>query len=282
VKLALIYNPRQSRGRMARVRRLAEALEARGHSVAHHACDSFDCARDAPDAGLLVIAGGDGSARLTLSRQSDLAALPPVAIYPAGTINLLARELGYPRDPAQFTRRIEGAAGRIATRLATLNGAPFLACASLGFDAQTVAEVSEPLKRRIGRLAYGAALLAQIARWPRHAFRLDTGSETLEAEALFVLRGRYYAGPWTLDRGAHLETGTLRILALPRARRRDMVRLLIHALTGSRRPDPRWRFVEAEQLTVTCAKSRPVQADGDLVAATPVSFAMTSQVVTFV
>ena len=32
-----------------------------------------------------------------------------------GTINLLARELGYPRDPAQFTRRIEGAAGRIAT-----------------------------------------------------------------------------------------------------------------------------------------------------------------------
>lgn len=281
MKIALVYNPRLAPKRMARVRQLARVLEARGHSVAHHHGDSFDAARDAGDADCVVMAGGDGTARLVVGKQSDISALPPLAIYPTGTINLIARELDYPRDPEQFARRIESGRKRTTTRLAAIDGAPFLACASIGFDAQTVASVSETLKLRIGRFAYVAALLALVRKWPRQSFVIDTGKEQLEAEALFVLRGKFYAGPWMLDRRAHLGHDGLRILALPRARRRDMLLLALYAMLGSTWPHARWRFVETDRLAVLGGEGLPVQADGDVVARAPVTFELSPAKVTF-
>ena len=282
MQIALVYNERLSPKRMARVGRLARVLEQRGHVVAHHFGDAFDAASDAPDADRIVLAGGDGTARLVIGKQKEPNALPPLAIYPTGTINLLARELGYARDPAKFAERIERQDQPVRTRIATIDGQPFIACASIGFDAHTVAEVSEALKLRIGRFAYVAALLALARDWPRRRVTLDTGSERLEAEALFVLRGKYYAGPWTLDRQAHLAQEKLRILALPNARKRDMALLLLYALLGSRRPHGHWRFLEADRLTIECPDGLPIQADGDVVDATPATVELTKASITFI
>lgn len=281
MKIALVYNPRLSRGRMARVQKLGRVLERRGHEVIHGYGDDFLLTRDAPDAHCLVLAGGDGTARLIIGNQPDKSALPPVAIYPTGTINLISREIGYPTDPVRFAERIEKLAPALVTRLATINGAPFLACASIGFDAYTVASVSETLKSRVGRLAYVAALLSLLHKWPRKRLTLDTGSERMEAEVLFILRGRFYAGPWTLDRGAGLDKEPLRILALPKGRRRDMARLLLYAVLGSRHPHPRWRFVQAERAHITCAGDVPIQADGDVIGTGPVEVSMSDDRLSF-
>lgn len=281
MRIALVYNERLAPKRMARVQALASVLERRGHEVAHHFGDNFDAARDAAGADCIVMAGGDGTARLVVGKQADPAHLPPLAIYPTGTINLLARELGYPRSPEAFAERIERGDNKTVTRLATIDGEPFLACSSIGFDAHTVASVSETLKLRIGRFAYVAALLAMVKDWPRRKLVIDTGNQTLEAETLFVLRGKFYAGPWTLDRGAHLGKDCLRVLALPSGRRRDMALLVLYAMLGSHKPHGRWHFIETERLTVSGAEDIPVQADGDVVTNAPVQFAMTPAELTF-
>ena len=279
--IALAYNPRLAPERLARVRRLARTLEQRGHELTHFDSMQFDAARDASDADCAVMAGGDGTARLVIGRQSDPGALPPLAIYPTGTINLLARELDYPRDPEKFADRIEDGSQVLRTRIATLNGEPFLACASIGFDARTVAGVSERLKARIGRFAYVSALLSLVVGWPRQAITIDTGDEQFTAEALFALRGKFYAGPWTLDRGAHLGTERLRLVALKQARRRDALGLIAYAMFGARMPGSNLRFVEADQLTATSSEPVPVQADGDDAAQTPVTIVMTEKSVSF-
>lgn len=129
MKIALVYNPRLAPRRMVRVQALAKVLEGRGHLVTHHFGDEFVLARDAPDSDCLVMAGGDGTARLIIGRQPNPGELPNIAIYPLGTINLLARELGYPRDPEEFAKRIEAGGAGQRVRIATLNDAPFLACA---------------------------------------------------------------------------------------------------------------------------------------------------------
>ena len=263
MRIALIYNPGMAPRRLARIAALAGVLEGRGHTVSHHDSLTFDASRDCPAADLLCIAGGDGSARLVIGNQTDPAALPPVAIYPVGTINLLARELGYPADPVQFALRIEAGQPLLHSPLVRLNGAPVLACASVGIDAHTVAGVSEALKSRVGRLAYGAALISLLWRWPRTPLRIVADGQTFTAEAAFVLRGRFYAGPWTLDPAAHLAHPRLRLLALPRCRRRDLIALGLYAVTGSRRAHPSWRVVECDALEITSAGPVPVQADGD-------------------
>src|SRR5262245_53461269 len=157
LRIALAYNPRMSGHRLGRVAALARALEARGHEVGHHDSLSFDCRRDAPDAELLCIGGGDGTVRMVVGCQSDLAALPPIAVYPVGTINLVARELGYTAWPEAFIRRIEQDR-ELRSPLARVNDRPFIACLSVGVDALAVASLSEGLKARIGRLAYVEAM----------------------------------------------------------------------------------------------------------------------------
>jgi len=263
LRIALVYNPGMAARRLKRIAALVRALETRGHGVSHHDSLTFDAPRDCPNADLLCIAGGDGSARLVIGNQRDPAALPPVAIYPVGTINLLARELDYPADPMQFATRIEADRPLLHSPLVRLNGAPVLACASAGVDAQTVAGVSEALKARVGRIAYGAALIGLLWRWPRTPLRIVADGQTFTAEAAFVLRGRFYAGPWTLDPAAHLAHPRLRVLALPRCRRRDLIALGLYAVTGSRRAHPSWQVVECETLEITSTAPVPVQADGD-------------------
>lgn len=281
MRIALVYNERLSRKRMDRVLTLARTLEQRGHDVEHVHGDDFEAGRDALGADCIVLAGGDGTARLVIGKQADTSKLPPVAIYPTGTINLLARELGYPSDPVQFAERIETRKPTLTTRLATIDGEPFLACASIGFDAHTVASVSEALKMRIGRFAYVAALLSLVKHWPSVPVTIDTGTEKLTAESLFVLRGKFYAGPWSLDPAANLQQEHLRVLALPRARKRDMLLLALYAMLGSRKPHGKWRFIETDRLTVTGGEGVPVQADGDVVARAPIEFAMTDRTISF-
>jgi diacylglycerol kinase (ATP) len=280
LRIALAYNPAMAPRRLARVAALAAALEAAGHRVAHHESAAFDCARDAPDAELLCIAGGDGTVRMVVANHSDPAALPPLAVFPVGTINLIARELEYPLSPAAFVRRVEQDR-LLHSPLARMNGVPFVACLSIGIDAMVVASVSDSLKARIGRFAYAEALSRLLLRWPLHRMTVRTETETFEAGALFVLRSRFYAGPWTLHREAHLGHESLRVLVLPQARRRDIAALARRALRGMHVPHPSWRYLETEWLEVVSDEPVPVQADGDPVGVLPARVEMSSEMLRF-
>ncbi len=280
MRIALAYNPRMAGHRLGRVASLVRALEARGDSVSHHDSLTFDCARDAPHAELLCIGGGDGTVRMVVGRQGNPAALPPIAVFPVGTINLVARELGYPKSPKAFIARIEQDRA-VHSPLAELNGDPFVACLSVGVDALAVASLSEGLKARIGRFAYVEAMTRLLVKWPLHRLTVRTEHEEFEAEALFVLRAKFYAGPWTLHPEAHLGHDALRVLALPRARRRDVVSLAARALGGMRAPHPEWRYLETDWIEVTSDQSVPVQADGDSVGLLPARIEMTGKSVRF-
>lgn len=280
MRIALAYNPRMAGHRLGRVAGLVRALEGAGHRVGHHDSLSFDCRRDAPQADLLCVAGGDGTVRMVVGNQADPAALPPIAVFPVGTINLVARELGYPRNPADFIHRIEGRQ-EVCSPLARLNGEPFVACLSVGVDALAVASLSEGLKARIGRLAYVEAMSRLVVKWPRHRLTVRTATEEFSAEALFVLRGKFYAGPWTLHPEAHLGHDALRVLALPRARRRDVMSLAARALAGMKAPHGDWRYLECDWLEVASDQPVPIQADGDPLGALPARIAMSADCLRF-
>lgn len=281
MRIALVYHPRMARPRLAKVARLMRVLDARGHITSLHDSMTFDAARDAPRADLLCICGGDGTAQLVIARQADPAALPAIAIYPTGTINLLARELGYPADPVKFALRLEQASQARPVPLAAINGRAFLCCISVGADAHAVAGLSEGLKARIGRLAYVAAMARVLLNWRRHPIEVEHDNGTFTAEAIFILRGRFYAGPWTLDHAASLTEDHMRILALPTARRRDVARVALHALLGGKRPAAHWLSVASKRLSVRGTEAVAVQIDGDHAGTTPLEIAMTEHAVRF-
>src|SRR5215211_1935858 len=116
------------------------------------ACDDVDgISAAAPDR--IVVAGGDGSVGPLAALAGELAV--PLAVIPAGTANDFARVHGLPdalvaaaelARTGTTTRALE--LGRLA------DGRPFVNVASAGL-ASVAARTAQPLKPRLGPLAYG-------------------------------------------------------------------------------------------------------------------------------
>jgi diacylglycerol kinase (ATP) len=95
--------------------------------------------------------GGDGMAQRCIDTLAGTDAT--VAIVPTGTANLLASNLGIPKDIEQAVLTgLHGSRRRID--LASLNGERFAVMAGAGFDADMIAGADGRLKERLGRAAY--------------------------------------------------------------------------------------------------------------------------------
>ena len=95
--------------------------------------------------------GGDGMAQRCIDALAGTDA--KVAIVPAGTANLLATNLGIPKDiDGAVDTGLNGKARLID--LARMNGECFAVMAGTGFDAEMIDSADGALKDRLGRAAY--------------------------------------------------------------------------------------------------------------------------------
>lgn len=135
----------------ARVEALVEALRREG--LQPRALWSFDeLSEAAGEPGFLercrcvVAAGGDG----TFNRLLNCRFGAPLAMFPLGNENLLARQFGYPAEPSAAAAAL--AAGRLCTIDAARAGPRlFSIVASAGFDAEVVHRL-ERWRSAAGRL----------------------------------------------------------------------------------------------------------------------------------
>ena len=270
----LFYNPASGSFAPARIERLARAFAALGARVLKSPSVSEPpvIAHEATHA---CIAGGDGTVRHVAMAIARSGRKLPAAIWPAGTVNLLAREGPDCASPERLAADLLGESDRREHWPVRLGETMFLACASVGPDARAVAGVSGALKRRIGRLAYAVSFLSLLRRWPRSSLTVKADGRTLACEAVFVAKGRHYAGPWSFAPRASVSDGVLHVIALHRARRRDFARFLVDLALGR---DPARRSgvtaLVTRSLSIDGSEPLPVQADGDVVASLPVRLAV--------
>ena len=270
----LVSNPSAGRHKAKRIAALGKAFEAAGATVHYTPCG----AGPPPireDTTHVCVAAGDGTVRHVAGAMARGGRAVPLSIYPLGTINLLAREAGYPRRPEDFVPMVLSRDPSSPHFPVSIGDGHFFACAGVGPDAFAVAAVSTRVKRAIGRFAYGAAFAGLLLRWPRHTIRLTIGDRTVDCEAFYVAKGRYYAGPWSFAPAARVNEPVLHVVALRKAGRLNYARFALGLVT--REDLGRLRNVEI----LTCTELRaeadgplPVQADGDIVCALPVTMAV--------
>ncbi len=229
-------------------------------------------------ADVLCAAGGDGTLRHLVQSAIISGQAIPIAPYPMGTINLHHRETGYPKDAAAFAKAVLAQSGKAAHFPVSINDTLFLGCASMGPDAHAVASVSSALKRRIGRLAYAAALLGHLLRWPRPQLTLIADGKRHPCEAVYIAKGRFFAGPWSFAPLAARAHQKLHVVALKNASRWHFFRFVRNTMRG--------RPLDARDnlIVLTCTALRiegdrdwPVQADGDDAARLPVDIAVRAE-----
>lgn len=201
--MLVIFNPVAGSRRR---RKLARALAVLGrHAVLAETSGPGDARRLAARASMaghdcVVAAGGDGTIAEVAAGLAGSAAT--LGILPFGTANVLALELGLPRDAAAAARVI--LAGReVLIHPGQADGRIFLQMLGAGFEAAVVHHLPPGLKRRIGKGAYVWQTLREITR---HQFRdlhfSADGGVWETAHSLIITKGRLYAGRHLIAPGA--------------------------------------------------------------------------------
>ncbi|HEX8352632.1 MAG TPA: diacylglycerol kinase family protein, partial [Pyrinomonadaceae bacterium] len=190
-KAVLIANPNAGRGRAVNAREVetfcGRALASGVRVEVLHTKGPDDAARLAAEAARsgatdVVVRGGDGTVHEAI--QGLVGAGVRLLVWPAGTANVLARQLELPRAAAEAAEVL--ARGR--TRRITLGAATsvrtgarryFFMMAGVGLDASVVRSVRPRLKRRVGEAAFWYAGLGHLAHWTPREFTVEVGGERL-------------------------------------------------------------------------------------------------------
>jgi YegS/Rv2252/BmrU family lipid kinase len=162
---------------------------------------------------LVLASGGDGT--VTACAEGLAGSAIPLGVLPAGTGNLLARNLGLPLNLDAALRVSLGGTDR-RLDVGTANGRTFVAMAGLGFDAELLDSTGEPLKRRLGWAAYAVSGLRHLGARPVRASVRADGGPVLRRRASSVLIGNVgeLQGGVTLLPGAEPDDGVLDLLVL--------------------------------------------------------------------
>lgn len=204
---------------------LAAAMRKSGAEVTVHSCDADDLERIAqsrPDR--VAVAGGDG----TIGPVAELAGRldVPLGVIPTGTANDFARTHQLPDDPpsaaalaatSEHTKPLE--LGRLS------DGRPFVNVASAGL-ASVAARNAQPLKPRLGPLAYGVgAARAAVTEAPLEATVRVDGDTVFEGrswQVIVAVSGAFGGGSGVAE--ADSDDGVLDVVVLPAGSRLGLAR----------------------------------------------------------
>lgn len=276
MKLSIIANPIAGSGRAYReIQRCVsrwkhpdwevEILPTRGRD--HAGLLARQLLQRPPD--LLAVCGGDG----TLNEIASQIPNPPfpVALLPAGTANVVARELGLPLNP---TAALEVALKRAVRKvdLGELDSGArrrFLFVAGIGFDAYVVSRTSMNLKARLGIGAYAIAILNCLRSYSFPEFQVVVGSRTFTATSCLAANAKSYGGGLLFTPDADMSDGFLDVLVLEGKQRLRLARFLFQAWRGKPETGNWVHRLRGNMLKIDGPQGVLVQADGELAGTLP-------------
>jgi YegS/Rv2252/BmrU family lipid kinase len=224
-------------------------------------------ARRRPD--VLAVCGGDGTVNEVANGISD----PPfpVAVLPAGTANVLARDVGMPLDPVEALKvALRGSVRRVdLCFLQGTNSRRFLLMAGAGFDAYVVARTSAALKYRFGIAAFYQSTLQCLVTYGFPEFALIVEDLSIRATTCVVANSRGYGGGLVLTPAADMTDGLLDIVAVQGRSRLNLALFALTALRGKPRVYPWVRYVRARSLKIDGPPEVMVQVDGEQIGTLP-------------
>jgi diacylglycerol kinase (ATP) len=286
-----VLNPVSGGGRALRERAgIERALREQGIrcelQVSRYPGHTIELAREAARVGCsrFIAIGGDGTLNEILNgalSASRAAQTPPVlALIPVGRGDDWARTFAVPRKLDDAVRAI--ARGNTVLQDAGLaafdHGGPhskrlFINVAGAGFDAYVVAQTQA---LRLGPLTYLAGLLRGFLtyRAPRMRVSGDAWDVQEPMFLAFAALGRYCGGGMHVAPGARTDDGLFDVVTVGQVGKLELLANLRRLFDGTL---PDYEKVSVARAAVVRVESSPaarVQADGELLGETPVTFSV--------
>jgi YegS/Rv2252/BmrU family lipid kinase len=197
----------------------------------------------------------------------------PLAIFPAGTANLMAVELGIPKN---LTKAVELAIDEHSVihsiDVGRSGAGYFLLRIGMGFPARKVEYADRNLKDRFGVMAYTLAALKAIKAQNEANYHLTVDGKSFDIHTLacevYNAGNLGVAGTSPLL-GISVEDGLLDLVVLREAVSQT---LLTHDIEHSIRPrDDLFDHWQARQICIEADPPQPVNIDGEIAGTTPIT-----------
>ena len=236
-------------------------------------------------ADLVIVCGGDGTVREVCAELAGTGI--PVGIIPAGTGNLLARNLEIPlylraaidialtgQDRAIDMVAVRGDRARSEGEDAGEEGpsgdagefsSHFMVMAGMGFDAAIMEGVNEDFKKKVGWLAYVVSALTSLM-YPvtRVEISIDGGDYTRHrARTVVVGNVGYLQAGMPLLPDAAIDDGLLDVVLLYPRRFLSWIPLAFRVLAKRSRTDDTINRMTGRSVAIRTSTDTPRQLDGD-------------------
>jgi YegS/Rv2252/BmrU family lipid kinase len=218
----------------------------------------------------VLAAGGDGTVRAVASGLAGSGL--SLGIIPAGTANLLARNLGIPLTEPEAVEVALGSTTRHLdlVKITTDDNEPdrFAVMAGIGLDAAIMSSTDSSLKGlkdKVGSVAYVVATAKELGRRPRvMRITVDDGP-TMRRRALICLVGNVGAiqGQVELIPDAKPDDGLLDVVVASPARIRHWVGILRRLITRKAQDGDRVDQLTGKRVEVVLEESDEYELDGD-------------------
>ncbi|NCD08848.1 MAG: diacylglycerol kinase [Negativicutes bacterium] len=237
----------------------------------------------------VIVAGGDGTLRAITEVFVERSKFPYVSIFPAGTVNLVAKELMMPEDPARWMKKVEkGCATPVW--LGKANNRIFLTVAGIGIDSMVIDNVSETEKKFFSKFAYvlqGTELVKRELLWKDWQYKfqvmIDDDGVWRDAASVIVAKSRYYAGRFSLVDGASLSSPKLHVCLFRGDKKIDFLRYLALIAADMLVYDKSVEIVEAQKVEIKCNTEKfAAELDGDCLVSSPLSISLLPSPIKFI
>ncbi len=279
-RAAIIYNPRAGQlknGRAHRLVRAAETLRSLAKdvllipTVGPRTAGALAVEAVENGADLIIAAGGDGTISEVVNGMVN--SHVPLGIFPAGTANVLAHEIGLKRDVIGAARQMaQCTPTRVSIgELETDSGETrfFVMMAGAGFDAQVIYHLSAGLKDKLGKISY---FLGGLSRLGGELAELDVELEGQTRRCTFALisKVRNYGGDFEIAAEVMLSDNAFEVVLFEGRDSWKYLRYLLGVATKQLRRVPGVTFYRTGEIRLRPVdESVHLQADGEYIGSLP-------------
>lgn len=227
----------------------------------------------ASSAEVIAVCGGDGTVKE--AARGLMGSRVPLAIFPSGTGNALAADLGLPFDLAQAVAlACNPSASRLrAVDVGQIDGHHFILRASMGLETELLRGTDRELKAQLGKLAYPLTAIQQLRSQPvtRYHITIDGQEfETTGVQCTIANSAQMGVANMALAQKVDVSDGCLDVIVLTSA---DLISLAEIAASNIVGEDigvevEHW---QGREISVAAEPPQAVALGGDLVAQTPVA-----------
>ena len=272
-KIPLIFNPsahaekgKQFADKLRSFSERIELYETKGHSHLKEIANGLV----SQSYSKIAVAGGDGTINAVI--ESILSADIELGIFPTGTMNLFAREIGLPLNNLKECWEVIKQGKKNKVDVFKAGDSIFVQVAGVGYDAKNIEETSWEDKKKFGRFSYLISAFSVANQDPPVIKVIPESGEIIEGAFVLIGNGALYGPALKLFPEASNDDRLLDVMVFKNQSPTDILRYVSGITFGRMEKTKGIEYVKASRIRFESDTEVPFEVDCELAGVTPVEF----------